>query len=608
MSEKGKLKIFFGYAAGVGKTYAMLDAARVRKREGRDVVAGYIEPHARPDTMALIKGLETVPPREFEYRGIRVREFDLDAALARNPELILVDELAHTNGEKSRHKKRWQDVQELLDAGIDVYTTVNVQHLESLQDIVTSVTQIRVNERVPDRIFDSADKVELVDTPPEELIVRMREGKIYRPDQAERAMKHFFNMENLTALREIALRRTADQVNRAVMRERQARGRDYYTGEHVLVCISPAPSNEKVIRTAARMSRAFRARLTAVVVDRTDGGKEREQFLQQVEKNLSLAKQFGADAVTLCGEDIPAQIAAYARQNGISKIVIGRTVRPTGLKGLLHGRKNLIDRLIAMAPNLDVYVIPDVRAQAQKKGNLFREILRKSSGVFNGWRLTAVGLAVGAGVPAALAGAGILGYRQAGSVTAFVLFTVTALALCTVMTGICALKLKYQVKLGREESRRLRIIIGFERELKLVISKEQAFALCAGKIKQIFGRTVVVYGADLDGSNLHMIPPEPEAAKADNSDTKRSDTARLDTERERMVAMWVMKNGHKAGRTTDTFPDSEGYYLPVGQDGRVYGVVGILTDSGRPFHAEDKGLLHVLLDETAKTVGRLWIS
>lgn len=588
--EKGKLKIFLGYAAGVGKTCAMLDEAGVRKREGVDVAAGYIEPHDRPYTMALGKELETIPPRESEYRGIRVREFDLDGALARKPALILVDELAHTNAMGSRHKKRWQDVQELLDAGIDVYTTVNVQHLESLQDIVSSITQIRVNERVPDWIFDSADNVKLVDTPPEELIIRMREGKIYRPEQAKRAMNHFFNMENLTALREIALRRTADQVNRAVVRERQARGRDYYTGEHVLVCISPAPSNEKVIRTAARMSRAFRARLTAVAVDGTNGGQEREKFLEQVEKNLSLAKQFGADAVTLCGEDIPARIAAYAKQNGISKIVIGRTVRPTGLKGLLHGKKNLIDRLIALAPNMDVYVIPDVRAQVQKRQSGLMAAIRKTGRMFSSRKLAALGLAVGAGVPAVLAGAGITGYRQAGSVTAFVLFTVIVLAVCTVLTGVCALRLKYQVKMAREESRRLRIMMEFERDLKLTVTREQAFALCAERIWLIFGRAVIIYGADAEKRNLQRIPLSVTMQEAE----------RLDTEREYSVAVWVMKNGHKAGRTTDTLPESAGYYLPLKQDGWVYGVAGILPDAEKPFHAEDKSLLHYMLDETAK--------
>lgn len=360
-SRRGKLKIFFGYAAGVGKTYSMLDAAQAEKRAGVDVAAGYVEPHARPETMAMVGDLECLPPMEIAYRGMLLKEFDLDRALKRKPGLILVDEMAHTNAAGCRHEKRWQDIEELLAAGISVYTTVNVQHLESLHDIVASITQIRVSERVPDRIFDQAEEIELVDTPPEELLSRMEAGKIYPGERAGRAMEHFFTMENLTALREIALRRTADQVNHAVTRQKEAGGREYYTWEHVLICVSPAPSSARVIRTAARMAFAFQARMTAVVVVKPDDKEAQEQFLKSVEANLKLAQQFGAQVVQLSGSNVAAAIAEYARQNGVSKIVIGRTVRPKGIRGLLN-RKNLIDHLIALAPKLDIYVIPDERA------------------------------------------------------------------------------------------------------------------------------------------------------------------------------------------------------------------------------------------------------
>ena len=215
----GRLKIFFGYAAGVGKTYAMLEAAHQAKQEGVDVVVGYVEPHARPDTLALLEGLETLPPAEIEYHGLRLREFDLDLALQRKPRLILVDELAHTNAPSSRHTKRYQDVEELLQAGIHVYTTVNVQHLESLHDLVSSITGIEVSERIPDRVFDRAEQVELVDIEPDELMKRLQTGKVYRERQARQALSHFFSVDNLRALREIAMRRTADQLNHAAVRE-----------------------------------------------------------------------------------------------------------------------------------------------------------------------------------------------------------------------------------------------------------------------------------------------------------------------------------------------------------------------------------------------------
>ena len=249
----GRLKIFFGYAAGVGKTYAMLEAAHQAKREGIDVVVGYVEPHARPDTLALLNGLERLPDMEVDYRGIKLREFNLDGALERHPQLLLVDELAHSNAQGCRHAKRYQDVEELLQAGINVYTTVNVQHLESLNDLVTSITGIAVNERIPDRVFDRASQVELVDIEPPDLEKRLKEGKIYRTQQAQRALQNFFTTENLAALREIAMRRTADQLNRVAVnggKEKSAKA-----GEHILICLSSAPSNAKVIRAAKRTIR-----------------------------------------------------------------------------------------------------------------------------------------------------------------------------------------------------------------------------------------------------------------------------------------------------------------------------------------------------------------
>ena len=238
--KRGKLKIFFGYAAGVGKTYAMLQAAHRAKQDGTDVVIGYLERHTRPDTLALAEGLEQLPCKEVEYKGVCLKEFDLDAALKRRPQLILVDELAHSNAAGCRHTKRYQDVEELLRAGIDVYSTVNVQHLESLNDLVASITGITVSERIPDRIFDLADQIQLVDIEPGDLIVRLQEGKVYRSAQAQRALEHFFSQENLEALREIALRRTADRLNKTAQKaknETAARA-----GEHILICPVPPPT------------------------------------------------------------------------------------------------------------------------------------------------------------------------------------------------------------------------------------------------------------------------------------------------------------------------------------------------------------------------------
>lgn len=303
--SKGKLKIFFGYAAGVGKTYAMLEAAHQAAEQGIDVVIGYIEPHARPQTARLTEGLEQIPVKEVSHGGIMVREFDLDGALGRKPQLILVDEFAHTNVEGSRHAKRYQDVQELLNAGINVYTTVNVQHIESLNDTVASVTGVMVRERIPDSVFDQADQVELVDIEPAELLERMAGGNIYREDQAKQAAVHFFTVENLTALREIALRRCADRVNLLTESARIQSRSDYHTDEHILVCLSSSPSNARIIRTAARMARAFRGNFTALFVETKAAAQMGEEDKKRLRENMHLAEQLGASVETTYGEDVP---------------------------------------------------------------------------------------------------------------------------------------------------------------------------------------------------------------------------------------------------------------------------------------------------------------
>ena len=356
-STRGKLKIFFGYAAGVGKTYTMLEAAHQAKERGVDVIAGYIEPHARPQTTALLHGLEQLPVKKIQHEGIALREFDIDAALKRKPQLILVDELAHTNA-GGRHVKRYQDVEELLNAGIDVYTTVNVQHIESLNDTVASITGILVRERIPDSIFDHADQVELVDIEQKDLLDRLASGNVYREEQAERASVNFFTVENLTALREIALRRCADRVNMLTENARIQSRSDYYTDEPILVCLSSSPTNAKIIRTAARMAKAFRGNFTALFVETPHTAAMQAEDKKRLRENMRLAQQLGATIETSYGEDVPYQIAEFARLSGISKIVIGRS---NATRKSIFTKPTLTERLITAAPNLDIYVIPDAR-------------------------------------------------------------------------------------------------------------------------------------------------------------------------------------------------------------------------------------------------------
>ena len=331
----------------------MLEATHQAQKEGVDVVVGYVEPHARPDTLALLDGLEILPCKEIDYRGIKLKEFDLDRALQRKPQLILVDELAHNNAQGCRHTKRYQDVEELLQAGINVYTTVNVQHLESLNDLVSSITGIAINERIPDHIFDRANQVELVDLEPDELVKRLQMGKVYRERQAKQALQHFFTAENLAALREIAMRRTADQLNRTALQE--GKEKSAKAGEHILICLSSAPSNAKVIRTAARMAEAFHSGFTALFVQTPETKELSGENLKRLRSNLRLAEQLGAQISTVYGTEPAVQIAEYARVSGVTKIVMGRINHK---QNPITGKKSLADRLIELT-DLDVYIIPD---------------------------------------------------------------------------------------------------------------------------------------------------------------------------------------------------------------------------------------------------------
>ncbi|MGN6665355.1 MAG: two-component system sensor histidine kinase KdbD, partial [Trinickia sp.] len=295
--HRGRLKVFFGASAGVGKTFAMLQAARRRRDEGVDVVVGLVETHGRGETLALLDGLEILPPARIDYRGRQLAEFDLDAALARKPELVLVDELAHSNVQGSRHLKRWQDVQELLDAGIDVFTTVNVQHLESLNDIVGQITGIRVWETVPDRVFDLADEVTLVDLPAEELLDRLREGKVYLPHQAENAVRNFFRKGNLIALRELALRRTADRVD-AQMREYRADQsieRIWQARERIIVCVGAGPESTTLVRAGARLASSLKADWLAVYVETPKLQRLPDAIRKRTLDALKLASELGAE-------------------------------------------------------------------------------------------------------------------------------------------------------------------------------------------------------------------------------------------------------------------------------------------------------------------------
>lgn len=341
--ERGKLKIFFGYSAGVGKTYAMLKAAQEAKKEGDDVVIGYLEPHDRPDTLKMAEGLECLPLRSFDYKGIVLREFDVDAAIERRPQILLVDELAHTNAAGSKNEKRWIDVEELVNNGIEVWTTVNVQHIEGLHDLIDSATSVDVNERIPDEIFDYADEVVLVDIEPAALIERMREGKIYNRTRAATALENFFKTEHLSSLRELYLRRNADRI------EKQNNNGQRKT--RILVLISPSPSAERNIHIAARMADAYHCRFSALYVERN--GDLSDRSADNLKKHIRLVKDLGGELVVKYGEDIVETVADYVRIAGITDLVIGKTWQSVGKK------VGLEEKFITRMPQIQILIVPD---------------------------------------------------------------------------------------------------------------------------------------------------------------------------------------------------------------------------------------------------------
>lgn len=624
----GRLKIFFGYAAGVGKTYAMLEAAHQAQKEGVDVVVGYVEPHARPDTLALLEGLEVLSCREVDYRGIRLREFDLDGALARRPQLILVDELAHSNAPGCRHTKRYQDVEELLQAGINVYTTVNVQHLESLNDLVTSITGIVVNERIPDHVFDRANQVELVDIAPADLEKRLEEGKIYRQRQAKQALENFFTAENLTALREIAMRRTADQLNRTAVQEKK--GKAARAGDHILICLSSAPSNAKMIRTAARMAEAFHSGFTALFVQTPETKELSGENIKRLRSNLRLAEQLGAQIATVYGADPAEQIAEYARVSGITKIVMGRV---NHRQHPWIGQKSLADRLIERT-DLDVYIIPD--RQPLYKKPLGK--LRKSRVRFS-WRdavVTLLCLAISTAVGFAFDWAGfsesniitiyILGvlvtavstsghlYGAANSLLSVLAFNfffteprftlqadgpsypVTFLIMLSssIIASSLASRVKEQARMAAEKSYYTELLLGSSQKLQTIRTEWDCLRLTAEQLSRMFDRPVIYALNDADKELDFRIEPADEHTLLE----------KLSTE-EIGVAKWVQKNNKHAGATTNTLPDSKWLFLSVRGTRGVMGIVGVPIAGYVVPDAFEKNLMVALLGECGLSQERI---
>jgi two-component system sensor histidine kinase KdpD len=581
-AERGRRKVFFGYAAGVGKTYAMLEAARREQADGRDVVVGYVEPHGRVETEALLEGLEALPPLMVSYRGVTLLEFDLDAALDRHPSLLIVDELAHSNAEGCRHAKRWQDVEELLDAGIDVFTTVNVQHIESLNDIVGQITGVIVRETVPDSVLFEADEVELVDITPDELLERLRAGKVYVPTQAAQAMQKFFHRGNLQALRELALRRTADRVNVDVQtaRAQASAAQTWPTTERLLVCVGPSPSSAKVIRTTRRMADALHAGWIAATVSTPASEGQSDAKRRRLMENLQLAERLGAETVTLSGTTVPAALVDYAVSRNVTKIVIGKSDEP---RRWLR-RRTLVDELLDRSGDIDVYVIRGIRdssppparrlATTPRPWSLLPAagILATATGIAALFDLAGLseGLVVSVYLLAVFLVALWCGRREAvtASLVSVLLFDVLFVApryslavsdtqyvvtfavmlVVALLTSELTSRVKRQADASSSHAARTEALYRLSRQMTGLINGGQIVEQSEQIVSEVFGGHAVIFTPDRQGQ-LRPVLSNLAAFAA--------------TAAEFATAQWVFDRNQPAGLGTDTLPSASSFYLPL---------------------------------------------
>lgn len=617
-SKRGSLKIFLGYAAGVGKTYAMLQTAHLMKERGMDVVIGYVEPHQRVETARLCEGLETIENRSVDYKGLHLKEFDLEAALKRNPELILVDELAHSNYQGSRHEKRFQDIQELLEHGIDVFTTVNIQHFESVNDIIESMTGVVVNERIPDSIFDYADVVELMDMDPKALIDRLNAGKIYEISQAKRALNNFFKEETLIALRELALRKTADVVKTKRARDFGVRDGSTTIREHILVCVSASPSNKKVIRNAARMVEAFNAEFTAVYVIEDDSELLNSDNQVLIE-NLRLADDLGAVITPLYGSDSAMQISSYAKMSHITKIVLGRNTN-SKLRALFF--RPFVEKLMENTSDIDIYVIPD-SSESKVRLNFSHSgfpILKSIGSVLSllliatlfGGMLDATGFSeaniitlyilavvfISVMIPNVIVAAiastfsvvvfnfmfteprySLDAYDSGYPVTFFIMF------LSAFITSTLAAKLKSNDRSHVKKAYLNEILLETSLKLQNSQSLESMISDMGLQIKRILNRSVIIY-----------VPIEDVLVPTVFSDeTPEVIHDEFLSSQEVGIATWVYQNNRRAGSGTRTLSNSKCIYYAIRSHGTPVGVIGI--DIEQAWDQEDKNIVLLILNE-----------
>lgn len=637
----GKLTIFLGAAAGVGKTYAMLEAAGEKLSEGMDVVVGLVETHGRAETKAMLEGLPVIPTKSQDYKGKTFYEMDLDAILARRPQIALVDELAHTNVAGSRHKKRFMDVQELLAAGINVYTTLNIQHLETLNDIVAQITGITVRETVPDQILETASQIQLIDIPPEDLIQRLKDGKVYVAGQATEALKKFFRPGNINALRELALRYTAKKVDRQLESYMRVHGiaGPWPTGEKVMVCVSASPFSAKLIRVAKRMATSQNAEWFAVHVEpHVHRLSRNEAERDSMAKNLRLAETLGAEIIGITGDDTAEEILELARKRNVSQIIIGKPEH-TRFWTIVHG--SVVDKVIRHSHGISIHVIPGSQQEAGqrnqptaekvKKKGISPQLGRSSSipYIFSIIMLIVMTLII-TPISSLLGVVNILMFyllpvlfsaarwgRRPAVITAamgvitFDFFFVPPILTFSVadiryllsfaifmlvgfITGTLSARLKKQVNFSRQREYRVSALYALSRDIAAV-----------GQLDDVLESIVSNVSGTLEGQVVLLLPNE----KGNLVLQKKSGLNNFLDDSELAVAIWVFDKGQKAGKGTETLGAASALYLPLNTEQGVQGVLGIyFNETEALFDPERMRLLEAFVSLAAMAINRIKLS
>jgi two-component system sensor histidine kinase KdpD len=630
--RSGRLKIFVGAAPGVGKTYEMLQQARARKQDGYDVVVGVVETHGRAETQALLDGLEIIPRKRIGYKGQWLEEMDLDAMIARHPQIALADELAHTNAPGSRHPKRYLDVEELLNHGIDVYTTVNIQHIESLNDVVAQITHVRVRETVPDSVFDRADAIELVDLTPDDLIERLKEGKVYVPQQAERALEHYFSPGNLTALRELALRRTAERVDEQLLTHMQAHAipGPWAAGERILVCVSEDPRAAGLVRYAKRLADRLHAPFTALCVETRRSLQWTEVERDRVADTLRLAEALGGEAITIPSGDrsIADDVIGFAQANNVTHIIVGKSTRSRWFE-ILHG--SVVHELVRRSGNISVHVIAgDALARDPIPKKTVRpaedtapfdprpyaaallavaaalgvgELILPLLGIENVdlvFLTAVVGIAVRYGLWPSLFATVVssLCYNffflppiytftitDPTNIGAFVFFTIVA-----VVVSHFAARGRTRTVAAHERVRAVELLYAFSRKLAGVGTLDDVLWASAYQTALMLKVRVVLLLPENGSIAVRAgYPPEDTLDDADIA-----------------AAKWAWQNNRAAGRGSDTLPGAKRLFLPMRTGRGAIGVIGIDSDKPGPLLTPDqRRLLDALIDQSALAIERV---